>query len=79
MPLPYWYSDFGQWFWFIVSTFRAQFQENRSIFNTPNARIANASVMKGSIKYKKPQTQTSVVKRIECTDRGSIDKLDDTH
>jgi len=49
---------------------KAQFQENRSIFNTPNARIANASVMKGSIKYKKPKTQTSVEKRIESTDRG---------
>ena len=35
--------------------------------------------MKGSIKYKKPKTQTSVEKRIESTDRGSIDKLDDTH
>jgi len=55
---------------------KAQFQENRSIFNTPNARIANASVMKGSIKYQKSirtKTQTSIreniEKRIECTDR----------
>ena len=72
-------TGFDNAIFYYLSTFRAQFQENRSIFNTPNARIANASVMKGSIKYKKPKTQTSVEKRIESTDRGSIDKLDDTH
>ena len=32
----------------VLSNFRAQFQENRSIFNTPNPRLMNASLTKTS-------------------------------
>ena len=35
----------------IFLCFRAQFSDNRSIFNTPNARLMNASLLKGEKNY----------------------------
>ena len=41
------------------SFYRAQFQENRSIFNTPNPRLMNVSLLKDSKSYHKYSTSST--------------------